>query len=280
MSNLATEQVRAPEKKNKGKGRVSVVILILLIFVVLLFVLTTVLLGSRLYSLTTRDRYSVDVHLGEADGSVELFRVSYENASGQITVEGVDGQQVVAPGTSIDCDVRLRNKEDIVIDYVIVPEVTYYTDEAIPVNFRIVDTYGNYILGDENTWASAEDMNALTHKGSIHPGEVSTYHVSWQWAFEAGADEYDTLLGNSEGPGLTVSLTTQSSASSVEPKTPSHLMHLLGEGFGCCWCCWLVWILVLVILLMLAWVLHLKHILKKQDKQLEEFRQLQEKVQY
>lgn len=276
MSQQTIDQVQVPEKTNKGKRKGGVLILVLLIIVLLLFVLTTIMLGSRLYSMTTRDRYSVDVGVGETDGSIKLFHVTYEGASGQITVEGTNGQQVVAPGTSVDYDVRLRNKDDVIIDYVIVPEVEYFTEDAVPVNFKIMDTHGNYILGDEDTWASAEELNSLTHKGSIHPGEVSTYHVTWQWDFESGNDAYDTYLGNAEGPGLSVSLSTQSSASSVEPKTPSHLMHLLGEGFGCCWCCWLVWILLLIILLMVVWVLRLKRALRKQDKQIEEFEELLE----
>ena len=276
MTQPTTQQVQAPEKKNTKKRKGGVVILVLLIIVILLFLLTTILLGSRLYSMTTRDRYTVDVGVGETDGSIKLFQVAYEGASGQITVEGTNGQQVVAPGTSVDYDVRLRNHDDVIIDFVIVPEVEYFTADTVPVNFKIVDNYGNYILGDENTGAPADQLNTLTHKGSIHPGEVYTYHVSWQWDFENGTDEYDTYLGNTDGVGLSVGLSTQSSASSVEVKSPTHLMHLLGEGIGCCWCCWLVWILLLIVLLMLVWVLRLKRVVKKQDKQIEEFEELLE----
>lgn len=267
-----TTQVQTPEKKKKRRG--SALLLVLLIIVVLLFILTTVMLGSRLYSMTTRDRYSVDLTLGEADGSIELFNINYQNSSGEITVKGINGQQVVAPGTDVTYDVRLRNKDDVVIDFIMTPSVEFYTEDHILVHFKIVDDYGNYVLGSEDTWESAEAMNALAHKGAIHPGEVYTYHVAWQWVFEQDNDEYDTMLGNSDDAGLTVGFGIQSSPSSVEPKTPSHLSHLLGEGFGCCWCCWLVWFLVLVLLIMVLWICKLKRTIRKLDQQVEEYEQM------
>ena len=76
-----------------------------------------------------------------------------------------------------------------------------------------MDDFGNYILGSETEWATPEEMSALEHKCSIHPKEVFTYHVSWQWLFEGDAetDSYDTYLGNKNGeeaPGVKVSIGT------------------------------------------------------------------------
>lgn len=275
--NEQNAQVKTPEKKNKKKRHGGGIgLLVLLIIVILMFLLTTIILGGRLYELSTEDEYGVDVGVGELNGEIELFHVTYENATGEITVAGTNGQEVVAPGTSVDYDVHLRNQDDVIVDFVMSPAVEYYTAEVVPVNFKIMDNYGNYIMGDENTWVAANSMNDIAHKGSIHPGEVYTYHVSWQWAFESGNDEYDTLLGNSDGAGLRVSMNVQSSASAVETKTVSHLMHLLGEGFGCCWCCWLVWILLLVIALLLIWVFRLKRVVKKQDKEIDEYEEFLE----
>ena len=36
-------------------------------------------------------------------------------------------------------------------------------------------TFGGY-----SDW-TREHMDAFAHKGSIHPGEVFTYHISWRW---------------------------------------------------------------------------------------------------
>lgn len=273
-----TENVKIQERKpEKKKKRGSVLIVVILVIVLILLLLSTIVLGGRLYNMSTRDQYSVNLGLGDqADGKLELFSIAYSNAAGQITVEGMNGQKVVAPGTAVDYDVRLKNQDDVIIDFIMAPDVEYFTSDAVPVQFKIVDTYGNYILGDEDTWVSAEEMNLLNHKGSVHPGEVYTYHISWQWAYESGADEYDTLLGNSKDAGLTVGLTTQSTANPDPDRGHDFLNHLLGEGFGCCWCCYLVWFLLLVILLMIIWVWRLKKAIRKQDDKLEEYEEILE----
>ena len=271
------------EERNEikqGKTRRGAVLLaVLLIIVIILLLLSFVMLGARLFEMTTRDRYAVDIGMETDDGGpreLELFRIRYRNDAGEITVEGVDRDKVVAPGTEVDYDVRLRNSDEVVVDFVMVPEVEYLTDDPVPVRFKIMDTYGNYIAGSEDTWADALALNDLAHKGAVHPGEVFTYHITWQWAFE-GDDEYDTYLGNITGdelPGISVKLTTESTANPSAPKSNNHWMHLFGEGFGCCWCCWLVWILLIIIALLLIWIWRLRSKLRKLEDRLEEQEQL------
>lgn len=263
------------ETKKHKKHRSPWLILLLIIFLIL-FLLTTIVLGSRLYDMATRDQYTVDLGMGNPEGEIELFRVEYENELGEITVQGSNGVDVVAPGTSIEYDLRLRNEDDVIIDFLMCPSVEFLTADPVPVEFKIVDAHGNYIIGSDTQWGNADAMNALQHKGSVHPGEVYTYHVSWQWVFEAGdeQDAYDTYLGNQDGeilPGIKVGLTTESSANPTPPKSNAHMMHLLGEGFGCCWCCYLVWLLVLICLLLLIWIWRLNRKLNKLEEQLEEY---------
>ena len=266
--------------ETKPKKRRGTWLLILLLIMLILFLLTSALLGSRLYDLTTRDQYTVDLGMGEPDGSIELFRIAYSNELGEITVQGVNGDNVVAPGTSVDYDIRLRNNDDVVIDFMMTPTVDFLTGDQVPVVFRIVDTYGNYILGSETQWVRSDDMNALAHKGSIHPGEVFTYHVSWQWVFEVSdeQDAYDTYLGNQSGevvPGVAVGITTEAMANPyASTKDVTHLAHLRGESFGCCWCCWIVWLLLLVCLLLIIWIWRLRRNLSRNEEKLEEYEKL------
>ena len=263
--------------RKKSWGPLLWVLLAILIF---FFVLTTIILGSRLYDLATRDQYTVDLGMGEPDGSIELFRIEYENESGEITVQGVNGQNVVAPGTAVNYDIRLRNNDEVVIDFVMLPTVEFLNGDSVPVEFRIKDTYGNYILGDDSTWVSSDNMNALEHRGSIHPGEVFTYHVSWRWIFEVSdeQDAYDTYLGSQRGevlPGVAVGIVTESAANPhLATKDITHLTHLRGESFGCCWCCWLVLLLVLVCVLLLLWIWNLRRKMNKQEETLEEYKKL------
>ena len=261
---VATNKKR---KKHPGSG-----LLILLIAFVILFVLTTALIGSRLYDLTTRDQYTVDLGVGEPESEIELFRIEYSNETGEITVEGVDGQNVVAPGTAAEYSVRLRNNDDMVIDFMMLPTVEFLTENDIPVEFKMVDDYGNYILGSDTEWAGAEQMDTFAHKGSIHPGEVFTYHISWRWVFEVSdeQDAYDTFLGSMNGeirPGVSVGIAMEAEANPyATTKDISHVTHLRGESFGCCWCCWLVWLLMLVCLVLVVWVWRLKKKLNRLEE--------------
>lgn len=262
------------ENTNK-KHRPTWLVALLILFVIL-FLLTTAIVGARLYERATADQYKVDLGLGGATGEIELFRIEYRNEQGEVVVKGKNADNVVAPGTSVSYDVRLRNNEDVIIDFVMLPFVEFLNESPVPVEFKIVDDYGNYILGSETAWVSAKNTNDFIHKGSIHPGEIYTYHITWQWAFEVGDEEnaYDTYLGNqAEGvlPGVRVGIETESYANPVAPRDNRHMMHLLGDGVGCCWCCYLVWVFILATLVILIFA-------QRKIKKLEKANENQETI--
>ena len=262
---LDKDSVQTEEKSPRRPGGW---LLILLICFLILFLMTSAILGSRLYEMATRDKYTVDLGLGQPESEIELFRIEYTNQQGEITVQGVNGENVVAPGTTVTYDIRLRNNEDVIIDFLMEPAVEFLSGDIVPIQFKIVDDYGNYILGSENEWVGIDSVNGLYHKGSIHPGEVFTYHLTWQWVFELDEEQnaYDTYLGNLDGeilPGIRLSIETDAVANPMPPKSNTHMAHLLGEGLGCCWCCYLVWLLVLICLVFLLWIWKLR---KKIDK--------------
>lgn len=267
-----TTQTETKSKKRRGTW-----LLILLLIILILFLLSTIILGARLYDLATRDKYTVDLGLGEPEGTIELFRIEYSNEKGEVTVQGLNADNVVAPGTSVGYDIRLRNNDEVIIDFLMTPTVEFLTGDEVPVEFKIMDDYGNYILGSDTEWADSDGMNQLAHKGSIHPGEVFTYHVRWQWVFDVSdeQDDYDTYLGNQDGelvPGVVVGLETQASANpNLTPKDITHLAHLRGESWGCCWCCYLVWILLLICLVLLIWIWRLRKKLSKHEETMEEY---------
>ena len=266
------------EEENKKKKKRGPWLWVLLIIVIFLLLLTTILLAFHLYDLATMDKLVVDLGMAEPTGEIELFRIEYSNELEQITVQGANADNVVAPGTVVHYELRLRNNDDVVIDFIMAPTVEYLTDDWVPVEFKIMDDYGNYVVGDEDTWVSAGDMNELVHKGQVHPNEVFTYHISWQWAFERGEneDEYDTFLGNQDGaivPGVRVAVLTESVANPMTAET-SHMAHLLGEGFGCCWCCYIVWILLIICLVLLVIIWRQRRKFNKQSDIMEEYEEV------
>lgn len=270
-----TVEENQPPKRKKTRGTI---LWILLILFLILFLITTAILGSRLFMIATQDKYTVDLEVG-MDGELELFKIEYENATGDITVQGTNGENVVAPGTSVEYAVRLRNQDDVAIDYLLVPTTRFLTEDAVPLDFKLIDTYGNYLVGTETEWGTPEELSALTHRGTIHPGEVFSYQLLWRWEFEVGQeeDEYDTYLGNQNGailPGVEVGFVTEAAANTTSTRHPYSMMHLLGDGFGCCWCCYLVWILLLVIVLMLLWVWRLRRKVRKHEDLLEEYEEV------
>ena len=148
---------------------------------------------------------------------IDLFSVQYENASGEITVTSVDGRAVIAPGTSAEYPLHLRNADKTAIDYEIIPTVTYMSDYSIPVRFRMLDDKGNYVIGDASTWVSAEDLSLFSSLALLPEGESAEYCFEWKWDYESGNDSYDTLLGavsDYENVGLNVKITVR-----AEPNT-------------------------------------------------------------
>lgn len=270
------------EQEKKGKRR-PIWLVILLVFIVILFLLSSVLLGSQLYKMATRDQHTVELNIGNPKTGLELFRIEYSNETGDITVKGVNAQKVVAPGTTVNYDIHLRNDDDVIIDFLLTPSVEFLTADKVPLEFKMTDANGNYVLGSKSTWVSADVVNELEHKGSVHPGEVYTYHFSWRWVFEKDAeqDAYDTYLANQNGkvlPGVKVSIMTESTANPMPVKSNTHMMHLFGESFGCCWCCYIVWILLLIILLLAIWIWRLRRKLNKYEDEYGELLEEKENI--
>ena len=265
MSTQLDERTTVGTQTEQESKKKSTTVGTLLVIALLLILLTFVILASRLYDMATRDKYAVDLGVG-TDGEIELFQIEYENTSGQLTVQGLNGENVVAPGTTVDYDIRLRNRDDVIIDFTMCPKADYLNDDPVPIVIKLVDNFGNYVLGSEYEWVSVDELNTVTHFGAIHPDEIYTYHLTWMWSFENGidGDRYDTYLGNQNGqflPGVEVSINAEASASAI---TFQHI-------FGCCWCCYVVWLLVLIILALLLWICYLLRKLKKQKELLEEY---------
>lgn len=184
-----------------------------------LFVASSSILSYRLNEMVNRDDRPVEIEAGD-NGEFQVFSMEYENDDGMITVSGMDGNRVVAPGTSGEALFRLKNVDDVTIDYTLEPKVVYTSEFTLPILMRLIRPDGTYMAGDEETWIKAEEMNDIVADADTIPEEEGVaYVLQWKWDFESGDDDYDTLLGNEKWAdvGIKVSfLATASANTSVE----------------------------------------------------------------
>ncbi len=184
-----TEETTKQQKKSSG---VAIVFLALL---VILTLLSGILLSLRLIDYITVDEREVAL-TSNLDTEFELFAAEYKNASGEITVTGTDGENIIAPGTSVEYTIRLRNTDKTAIDYDMTPDIHFTSEHNIPILVRMLAPDGTYIVGDANNWVDVEELNAMNEHKTLKKGESVEYVFQWQWAFESGDNAYDTELGN------------------------------------------------------------------------------------
>lgn len=177
---------------------------------------TSLLLAGQLGNYLYYRNYDMDVDLLQENGftaddgegnqlfstksEAQLFHASYSSADGEgYSVVSATGDSVIAPGTSGEYTVRLRNTEDVAVYYSVV--LGGYLSEKdsglpIPILVRMKGASGNYLVGGEDTWVPIEALKDVTDAGSLKANQSRLYTLEWKWPFESGDDAYDTLLGN------------------------------------------------------------------------------------
>ena len=185
----------------------------LLIFLVALAA-TTALLAVRLVEYSRIDKREILLETN-LETEIDLFAVEYENLTGEITVAGAGDTKVIAPGTSHELIIRLRNRDKIALDYQLVPSLSFTTEWDLPIVVRMRDQDGNYLIGDRDRWVTLEEMQDFFEEGTVYKNQTVEYIFEWQWPFESGSDAYDTFLGTQvdvEGFGLSASFHLTSEA--------------------------------------------------------------------
>ena len=135
----------------------------------------------------------------QAETDVEIFRISYENNENKFTVNGQSGNKdkLIAPGTSNKYVFTLANTGDVPLDYNLNMESWITgTELEIPVKVRVWDYENNYLSGNENEKVPVMELNKVNKDASLGSGRYAVYTLEWEWPFEQGKDEYDTMLGN------------------------------------------------------------------------------------
>lgn len=157
---------------------------------------------------------------GQTD--IEIFKISYENGTGAVTVNSENGEKVLAPGTENTYRFTLENTGNVSLDYELTMEAYFSHQETpIPIYARVVDHNGNYLAGTAEAKTDVLDLNQVHEKGTLRAGYVAPHTLEWEWPFELD-DEYDTMLGNmavEEDITLTVVIKTIASCN-ADPDAP------------------------------------------------------------
>lgn len=168
---------------------------IFLIVIILLFLLSVAALSYCLVDYAQQDNREVSLEIN-TDAEINIFSVYYTGASGEVIVQSADGNKLIAPGTSGEYLIRLRNTDEYAIDYKIDPDVKFLSGDRVPLLVRLRNVTGEYLLGTATEWATLQQLREFSHKGTLKKAEAGEFIFEWQWPYESGNDELDTQLGN------------------------------------------------------------------------------------
>lgn len=220
---------------------------------VLLLLLSIVALSARIVDYAQADRRALSVR-SNMDSELDIFSVRYKNAQGEITVEGLGGDKVIAPGTDVEYTIRIRNADRIALDYTLTADAKTHGEHPLPLEVRVLDPEDKYLLGSPTEWASIDSLRDLEHEGTLSRGEALEYTFRWRWSYE-GDDEYDTMLGNLEdGAGIEVSFALSAVANTTTAANGGFFASGLARS---------ILLLIFAILLLIAITLLIISIIKR-----------------
>lgn len=135
---------------------------------------------------------------------IEIFKVAYENESGEITVKSESGDAVIAPGTENSAVFKLKNTGTVPLDYYVNMNLTISSSNEelkIPIEIRLSRYDGIWVVGGSDKYVNVYEVTDGSDVGVLGPGKYIYYTLDWRWPFEGEsdvmvADLYDTMLGN------------------------------------------------------------------------------------
>ncbi len=165
---------------------------------------------------------SSDSTVWTTNTKVDIFKSSYTNKLGQMTVKSDDGDKVIAPGTSNSFVFKLSNTSDVPMVYELDIDA-YITPDGLelPVKARLSRYDNHWVVGDKHNWVDTATLNNAADDGVLGSGKYLYYTLDWEWPFEVD-DVYDTLLGNAavnDDLSLTIVINTRAAATE-DPSDP------------------------------------------------------------
>ncbi len=131
----------------------------------------------------------------ETETSVDLFKNTYTDAEGNVTVQSALGDKVIAPGTTNDYEFNIKNTGNISLDYTVKLDGTFSISEhELPfyVRCRVGD---EWLVGSAEKWVKVENLGDAVTTRTLPRGEIDTFVFEWQWPFEVDK-ESENLIGD------------------------------------------------------------------------------------
>ena len=201
--------------------------------------------------------------------NVDMFKAQYENGEGTPTVVSQDGTKLIAPGTKTTYRFTMNNDGNMAVDYftdldfVLKIGNETVTDYQFPLQVRLLNDRGEYLIGDENTYEQVAKASLDQYRSILGAKSFETFELQLIWLFEGGNDELDTMYGDlSAEKGVTLTLTINTTAEeSLDPTAQGGTkMEVEGteEYGGTVRWLWLVMLMVntAIIVFYVAWLMN------------------------
>jgi tRNA threonylcarbamoyladenosine biosynthesis protein TsaE len=104
---------------------------------------------------------------------VDIFKSSYANKKGQLTVDSHDGDKVIAPGTSNSFVFKLANTGNVPLDFTLDIDATTTDGRELPVKVRLHRYDNTWLLGDKDTWMFIPHLDQAGDKGTMGAGKTT-----------------------------------------------------------------------------------------------------------
>ena len=130
--------------------------------------------------------------------SFQVFKAFYDE-NGEVTVQSSNGldTNVIAPGTSNQITFKVDNTTKRIFYYSVKMYASFSNSEVeLPIKVSLKRYDGKYIYGSSENNSYVGNFVDVKDEFALKPNRYSYYTFEWEWPFESGNDELDTLLGN------------------------------------------------------------------------------------
>ena len=247
--------------KPKTLARVTKLFWVALAILIFLLILSITMLSTRMYSYAKLDDDGRLVKISaDSAEKFDIFSAEYKNDTGETIIQSANGDPVIAPGAKHEYTIRIKNTDNVAINYTFNPTVKYTGTSSLPIEVRLISPTDEYIIGDAKSWGTFDDFANLEWSATLSRGEIDSYEFQWRWLFERGDDEGDTALGNAaEGDvGISVGMGLHAEINTAKEDNGG----IFGLGLDD-----ILWWLIFFILLLIAIILFILSLVHRKDKE-------------